>query len=160
MIKEMIVSGKFEELCREVFNQKLNDDSEGTFTTPLVEEDECALVKQVLLGVPMSKDFLFEYLKHYPLGNKAVDLLISHLDNQDSKHAVLKIIERYGYTEGQGLAICHRIGSNDVPFMRKFCHSGRVFYIDLYQTLSLLGADEEFGEIYRKSVDEYRSTRS
>lgn len=158
-MKKLIESGKFEELRRKVFNQKLEEGSVGTYTILLSDDEECLLAQQVMRGTPNSREFLTEYLRHYPLCNKAVDVFISQ-PNYDSevKSVLLEVITRYGFNEKQGFAICNNVGLSDVGFMQKFCKSGRVFYIDLYQSLTFLGEEEGLGELYRKSVDAYRTT--
>lgn len=156
---EMILTGKFEELRRSVFEKKLDNSGEGTYTEPLSAEEECELVNQVLKHTPESEKFLLDYLEHYPINNKAVNMLISQAVDSDIKQILLKEFELYGYNVEQGLGICQAVGSTDSLFMRRFCGYGRIFYEDLYLRLSLIEAGGSFGEIYKKAVDKYRKQK-
>lgn len=164
--KEFIVTGKLKELYQSVFEKKINEKSDGSYTAPLSEDEEALLVQQLLSGRSSYLGFLQKYQKHYPLSNKAMDLLIENLD----KDFVLKFLEKeftlYSFTESQGLAICNAAKGLDNRFLHAFCTSGRIFYSSVYQKLSLLGindkndslpSEENWGELYKKSVNNYRN---
>ena len=156
--KEKILAGQFKELRRSVFNKTLEESREGTYTEPLCEEDECLLVEQVLAQKPESKEFLLDYMAHYPLSNKAIDMLIAEAQKPDIKQILLTEIRHYGFNEDHGFAILKKI--TDFSSLKQVCESGRSLYPDLYHKISSIEVEENLGEIYKKAVERYRSKKS
>lgn len=156
----MISAGLFKELNRQVFNQKLSAESEGVFTRCIDEAAEVMLVKMMLEGNADATAFLKKYQKHYPLCNKAVNLLIDGITDDTAKDFLKQEFQLYGYNEEQGLKICKLACMLDAEFLLAFARYGRVFYADVQAALDNIEgiADESLGKIYRRAVAKRRKS--
>lgn len=150
----MISAGLFKKLNRQVFKQKFSAESAGVFTRCIAGEDEVLLVKQMLEGNADATAFLKKYQKHYPLSNKAINLLIDGIDDDKAKNFLKQEFQLYGYNEEQGLKICKLACMLDAEFLLAFAQCGRVFYSSVQAALNNIEglADENLGKVYRKAV--------
>ena len=167
-IKEKFLTGEFKELCQSVFEQKIDSDSKGSFTVVLCEDEECFAVEQMLKGNTKMLYFLQKYQRHYPLSNKAVDMLIKNIACDNALQLLLQNFKLYGYNRTQGYAICKTAEALDSEFLYQFCLSARIFDQDLYNRLSLIRVDkfkeisdkkkisaDNWGELYKESSQKY-----
>ena len=167
--KELIVTGKLKELNLSVFNKKLDASSKNSYTDVLSDDEECLIVEQILKGGTGFLYFLQKYQKHYPLCNKAIELLLNNVSDKGIQQLLLQNFKLYGYNEIQATTVCKLSAKVDGAFLYAFCTSGRVFYADLYTRLSLLCSEEykkfskehnlpeqgNWGELYKQATENY-----
>ncbi|MBR1840512.1 MAG: hypothetical protein IJ778_00080 [Alphaproteobacteria bacterium] len=96
------------QLSDSVFNQHFDHSSEQGFTDSLTEEEELAIVKQMLVSAtaPEWLNFLQNYIKHYALFNSSVDLLIDNSENPVVREALVNFFECSGPTVAQTEKVC------------------------------------------------------
>lgn len=153
-MKELISAGKFEELNRLVFDQKISEDSEATFTACLDEEEQLMLVQSMLSGQKGALEFMQKYQKHYTLCNKAIMKLIANISEEKVKSFLREEFRLYGYNEEQGVAVCKAVNVLDADFLLDFAMSGRVYYERVYAELRMASEDKGgFGKVYRQAIE-------
>ena len=151
--------------------RKLSADSSGTYLEHFSEEDEVLFAECLFDGNKESEEVFLKYISHYPLCNKAVDVLIKRLPDAKARKILLNDFSRYGFNENQGLAICKLAPSLDEEFMIEFSKSGRIFFSEVYHRLSLLDMKnyqakdkrkdlptKNLGEYYRQAVEKRRKS--
>lgn len=167
------MSGKLKELGLKVFEQKLDENSETSFTAVIPASEECLIVKEMLEGRSASGwfNFLCRYQKHYPLSPEAIELLLADiLKNEYAKKLCAQEFKRYSFNEAQALAVCKNMEGLGPEFIFDFCKCARMMFQSAYQCLNFvslgdypelcekhnLNPKESFGDVYARAVREYR----
>ena len=154
MKKEMISAGKFDELDRLVFDQKITEEDGATFTACLNVAEEVMLAEMLIAGNDKALAFLKKYQQHYTLSNEAVNLLIKKIADERVRNFLKQEFELYGYNEEQGVAVCKAINVLDADFLLDFAMSGRVYYERVYAELRIASEDKDgFGKVYRQAIE-------
>ena len=105
---ELIKADLIAKLSDGVFGQHFDHSSEQGFTDSLTEDEEVAVVKQMLVSAtaPEWLNFLQNYIKHYALFNSSVDLLIENIANPIAREALVNFFECSGPTVAQTDKVC------------------------------------------------------
>ena len=160
MKKEMISAGKFKELDRLVFEQRVSTEGTKTYAICLGDEDELMVVNSVLSGNKEALSFLQKYQQHYPLGNKAVVALIKGItENGDVKNFMKQEFKLYGYNQEQAVEVLKLHDNLDTEFLLTFAMSGRVYYENVDAAMRMIGSGKDgFSKVYEDAVKERRNS--
>lgn len=169
-ILELITNERMEELSAAVFDQKLEANSQSTFTNNMYEEEEIAAASQLLCSKQPDAWFAFlkRYTEHYPLFNSAINCLLDGAPNSDlAVQLLVQDFSRHSYGEYQGIRACRLALSQGIerylPLIQAISKSGRVFSEDISRLLSELdkvsGGNSKFAETYSKAITTYRSAK-
>lgn len=170
-MENLIMSGKLKELGLKVFGQKLDENSESSYTAVIPAEEECLIVKEMLEGRSASGwfNFLSRYQRHYPLCSKAINLLLADiLKDEYAKKLCAQEFKTYSFNEDQALAVCKKMEALGPEFIFDFCKAGRIMFKSAYQRLQFvslgdypelcekhnLNPKESFGDVYARAVRE------
>ena len=172
---KLINDEEIAELSTQVFNSKLADGSD-TFTDVLSEEEEIAFMQKLLTKDGAEADpwleFIQGYNRHYPVCNKAIDVLFQNLDNSRNVALLIDLLSAHGYNERQGLAVCDlvwKLSDQDKALLliQLIYECGRFFSSEIYQKLMSIdarvrernGEQIHFAESYRQAVENHQSKR-
>ena len=165
---DIIRNGRVVELSAAVFGKTLN--GVDTFADSLKDNEEVELVQRLISDEKPEEwlGWIKDYIKYYPLGNKAMNALVENLQSEPAEKAAIAQFTRYGYTEEQAVKICRKAISAEAGAYRKLIETistyGRIFYDDLPLLLARLDErdkDEDlsplYADTYRKSIRQYRT---
>lgn len=141
------------------FNTVASNGETHGYVEPLTAEQEKNLVSRALSAVDEWYDVLLRYSAVYPLCNQAVILLSEHPDDSKAMDLLAYNLQKYGFNESVGLAVCKLIVNNQVDddFAVLFCQSGRRFYPEIAAKLSIMQKD--WDQLYQKSAETYLNLR-
>ena len=108
---ELIKSGQIEDLKAQIFGQKLEKNSEGTYTAVLSEEEELAVVQQVVEDNEQSelwRVFFEQYISHYAPFNSALKVLIEYLNVDSSPKLLLSVAKKWGLAPDIMILLCQK----------------------------------------------------
>ena len=141
-------------LTKQVFNQRLEKDSQSSFVQVLSLDEEKAVISQFLKT--KSADwlkFIREYVNHYPLNPNNFVLLVDDLKTDSVKKFVADYLKMYGTNEKESLAICKKIRETedfDESFLTTFCSTARHYYKTVsYQFDDI---DEKWNKMYNDAI--------
>lgn len=165
---DIIRNGRVVELSAAVFGKTLINGSD-TYADFLDDNEEVELVQRLISDDKPEEwlGWMREYRKHYPLGNKAVSMLIENLQSESAEKALIEEFDRYSYTEEHAVKICRKALSAEAGKYKKLiaaiCTDVRIFSDSL--PLMLLRLDErdkdeevapKYAETYQRSLRKYR----
>lgn len=164
---DIIRNGRVVELSAAVFGKTLN--GTDTFADSLDNDEELELIQRLISDEKPEEwlGWMREYRKYYPLGNKAVNMLIENLQSEIAEKALIEEFSRYSYTEEAALKICRKALNAEAGTYRKLIETisacGRIFYDDLPLLLSRLDErdkdedlETQYAGTYRRSIRKYR----
>ncbi len=164
---DVIRNGRVVELSAAVFGKTLN--GIDTYADSLNDDEELELVQRLVSDEKPEEwlGWMKEYRKYYPLGNKAVNMLIENLQSEAAEKALIEEFSRYSYTEEAGVKVCRKAISAEAGAYRKLLEvistCGHISYDDLPLLLARLDErdkDEDlppmYADTYRKSIRKYR----
>ena len=108
---ELIKSGQIEDLKAQIFGQKLEKNSEGTYTAVLSEDEELAVVEKIVANDAQSAEwgeFFARYVEHYPAFNSALKVLIEHLNVDSSPKLLLSVAKKWGLAPDIMILLCQK----------------------------------------------------
>ncbi|MBO6290089.1 MAG: hypothetical protein J6N45_07190 [Alphaproteobacteria bacterium] len=141
---ELIKSGQIEDLKAQTFGQKLESYSEGTYTAVLSEEEELAVVQQVVEDNEQSelwRVFFEQYISHYVPFNSALKVLIENLYVQPACMLLLVVAKRWGLAPDIMTLLCQKAIKEELaetaPILAEYAQNPRStrFYEDTFRVL-------------------------
>ena len=116
---ELIKAEQIAELSDGVFNQHFDNSSAQGFTFPLLEEEELAIVRQMLVSETPAEwvNFLQNYISHYALFNSSAELLIENISNPSAQEVIIILFENAGTTVAQADKICRSFLQKDAKVL-------------------------------------------
>lgn len=162
----LIEENKVNDLTSLVFNQKLNQNSPGSFTELLTEPEENAVIQKMLDSHPNSawRDFAAEYFKHYPPCNSTVDLMLANLNLVVARDLLKQIIKRYSIMEYQALTLCQAVFQDEVDhgfhLVHDYCKNPRRMAVNNDLLLMLGNIDNKYadhGDVHVKLAEVYQT---
>lgn len=169
---ELIRKEEISELYANVFAQKLPDSTgDGTFTRVLSEDEETEFMEKLISKSGYEADpwleFIQEYCRHYPLSNKATNVLFKHIDDPKTIPLLIDILSTFGYTDSQGIALCELVlkdsqSPHALRILQLIYERARIFSPDVYRLLEKIDArihesgyaeQATFAVSYRQVID-------
>lgn len=172
---KLIENEQIAELSAQVFNQKLSESGNGTYTEVLSEDEETAFMDKLLSKDGLEAEpwlkFLNDYSEHYPVCNQAIDLLLNSLDKSQAMPLLVTLLNKYSYNEQQGLKVCDIVlkGNSykeNLDLLQTMTGCGRFFSDEIYKRLEVVDArirdagyaeQAVFAESYRQAVENYKN---
>lgn len=108
---ELIKSGQIEDLKAQTFGQKLEKNSEGTYTAVLSEDEELAVVEKIVANDAQSSEwveFFAGYVEHYAPFNSALKVLIEYLNVDSSPKLLLSVAKKWGLAPDIMTLLCQK----------------------------------------------------
>lgn len=138
----LIEDNQIEEFVQQLFQNRIDNKSNGFYTVPLSVDEEKALIHRMATDQKNSHWYkaLSDYITHYPLSNDAVEYLLSGIGNALAVKIICTQFAKYGYTPEQGEKIC-RIINNDsnnkifLPLLPAISKYARFFDENTYRLL-------------------------
>lgn len=162
-ILTLIQQNEFQELEATLFNRKLADNSEGSFTEVMELEEEFALVDLLKSKnetvAQNAEDILQKYSSCYPLFNDTLNVLIENIAENRMRNILFNQITRYSCNDTSARKICMIANSTppDEELLHIFCKSARIFFSDIYQMLDNI--DERWATLYKTSIVQYNAKK-
>ena len=107
---KLINDGLIDEFCKNVFDNRLNSAGTSSYTDPLGEDAEVAIITKTLMlnGKDAGPwlEFIQKYNTKYPFCNKAINVLFENSDNPKSLPLLFDLLSSFGYNESQGVQLC------------------------------------------------------
>ena len=166
---ELIKSGQIEDLKAQTFEQKLESYSEGTYTAVLSEEEELAVVQQVVEDNEQSelwRVFFEQYISHYVPFNSALKVLIEYLNVASSPKLLLSVAKRWGLAPDIMFLLCQKAIKEEqaevASILAEYAQNPRStrFYEDIFRVLERFDdrldgkAPVKCAPLYRKFFDQ------
>ena len=114
IIVDLIKSGKLKELKTQIFGQKLDESSKGTFTASLSEKEENALTEMALASEQDGwKYMMCQYMSHYTPFNSSLALMIEHLELKHSQEMLIAGAKKWGFAPHILVQLCKKAVANN-----------------------------------------------
>lgn len=166
---KLIKSGQIEDLKAQTFGQKLEKNSEGTYTAVLSEEEELAVVEKIVANDAQSSEwvgFFAGYVEHYVPFNSALKVLIEYLNVDSSPKLLLTVAKRWGLAPDIMTLLCQKAIKEELaetaPILAEYAQNPRStrFYEDIFCRLERFDdrldgkASVKCAPLYRKFFDQ------
>ena len=141
---KLIKSGQIEDLKAQTFGQKLEKNSEGTYTAVLSEDEELTVVEKIVANDAQSSkwvEFFAGYVEHYVPFNSALKVLIEYLNVDSSPKLLLSVAKKWGLAPDIMTLLCQKAIKEErveaTPILAEYAQNPRStrFYKDTFRVL-------------------------
>jgi hypothetical protein len=158
IIIDLVKSGKLKELKAQIFGQKLDENSKGTFTASLSESEENALAEAAISSEQDGwKYMMCQYMGHYPPFNSSLGLMIEHLELKHSQEMLIAEAKRWGFTPNILVQLCKKAIANDckeiAPALEAYIKEPHHAVFNPEICSALAGFDQMAGSTFAKQYE-------
>ena len=158
IIVDLIKSGKLKELKARIFGQKLDENSKGTFTASLSENEENALTEMALASEQDGwKYMMCQYMGHYPPFNSSLALMIEHLELKHSQEMLIAEAKKWGFVPHILVLLCKKAIANEckeiTPALEAYIKEPHHTVFNQEICSALAGFDQMAGSTFAKQYE-------
>ena len=158
IIVDLIKSGKLKELKTEIFGQKLDENSKGTFTASLSESEENALAEAAISSEQDGwKYMMCQYMSHYPPFNSSLALMIEHLELKHSQELLIAEAKRWGFAPHILVLLCKKAVADEnkeiAPALEAYIKEPHHAIFNQEICSALAGFDQMAGSTFAKQYE-------